>query len=124
MRMATPAPRPHFLRVFGQPSREGLGEFRNQQSSMRQALMMINGKMIHEASRVGKLEPMYRLITGRTKNIDKAITLAYREILSREPNAEETRDAKELLAAADSELDGMADLRWVLLNCHEFKFLP
>jgi hypothetical protein len=32
MRMATPAPPAHFLRVFGQPERAGLGEFRDTSS--------------------------------------------------------------------------------------------
>jgi transposase-like protein len=32
-------------------------------------------------------------------------------------------EAKKIITSAASPLDGMADLRWVLLNCHEFRFL-
>jgi len=119
MHMATPAPPAHFLRVFGQPERAGLGEFRDTSSSLRQQLMMLNGRMTHEASRVGPLEPLHRILE---KDHDLAIEHAYLEILTRRPLAEELADARALLAA--DPFEGMADLRWALLNSHEFRFLP
>ncbi|MEE2948474.1 MAG: DUF1553 domain-containing protein [Verrucomicrobiota bacterium] len=122
MRMATPAAPTHFLRVFGQPSRDGLGEFREHTPSMRQALMMLNGKATHEASRVGPYEPIYRLLTGEGKNLVKAVELAYLETLTRRPSADEQAEALAVLAQAP--LEGMADLRWALLNSHEFRYLP
>jgi hypothetical protein len=33
-------------------------------------------------------------------------------------------EAKAIIGEAATPLDGMADLRWVLLNCNEFRFLP
>ena len=122
MRMSTPAAPTHFLRVFGQPSRDGLGEFREHTPSMRQALMMLNGKVTHEAARVGPFEPMHRLLVGKNKNLAKAIDLAYLEILTRKPSDEERAEAKAVLGQAP--LDGMSDLRWALLNSHEFRYLP
>lgn len=119
MHMATPAPPAHFLRVFGQPERAGLGEFRDTSSSLRQQLMMLNGRMTHEASRVGPLEPLHRILL---KDHDLAIEHAYLEILTRRPVSEELADARALLAA--DPFEGMADLRWALLNSHEFRFLP
>jgi len=124
LRMASPAPEGHFLRVFGQPSRENLGELRDQSPSMRQALMILNGKMTHEASRVGPFEPMQKLLVGEKADLLKAIRLAYREILTREPTTGEVAEAKQIVTGSDSTLDGMADLRWVLMNCHEFRFIP
>jgi hypothetical protein len=124
MRMESPAPRPHFLRVFGQPAREALGEQRDALPSMRQALMLLNGSLTHEASRVGPLEPMHKLIAGKTANIDAAIKLAYKEIMTREPSADEIAFAKEVIAGGETPIDGMADLRWALLNCNEFRYLP
>jgi hypothetical protein len=124
MKMASPAPVGHFLRVFGQTDRSTLDEKRDPSPSMRQALMMLNGKITHEASRVGDLEPMYKLLTGAAPNLDEAVKLAYMEILTRRPKAEELAEAKQMLGEAATPLDGMADLRWVLLNCHEFRFLP
>jgi len=119
MRMATPAPPAHFLRVFGQPERAALGEFRDSSPSLRQHLMMLNGRMTHEASRVGPLEPIHAILK---KDSAKAIDWAYQEILTRLPSADEKSEALALLG--DNREEGMADLRWALLNSHEFRFLP
>jgi hypothetical protein len=124
LRMQTPAPEGHFLRVFGQPARQELGDERDQSPTMRQALMILNGRLTNEAARVGELEPIYALLDGKTAHVEKAIHLAYREILTREPDPQELADAREIIDAAGSPTAGMADLRWVLLNCHEFRFLP
>ena len=124
LRMATPAPPAHFLRVFGQPGRESLGEFRDSTPSMRQQLMMLNGKAIHEASRVGPMEPMWKHLGEQKQNIDKAIDLAYLEIYTRLPDAAERKLAREIIGTGKPALDGMADLRWALLNSNEFRYLP
>jgi hypothetical protein len=121
LRMASPAPPAHFLRVFGQPSREGLGEFREEDASMRQQLMMLNGRLTHEASRVGPLEPVH---TALRKDPAKAIEIAYREILTRPPNDHEKLRALQLLKSPGNPAENMADLRWALLNSHEFRYLP
>jgi hypothetical protein len=124
MRMASPAPVGHFLRVFGQTDRSTLDEHRDHSPSMRQALMMLNGKLTHEAARVGALEPMHALLAGEKPDHDAALRLAYREILTREPSAEELAEGRQILKEAATPLDGMADLRWALFNCHEFRYLP
>ena len=122
MRMATPAPPAHFLRVFGQPARDGLGQFRDEQASLRQQLMMMNGRMTHEASRVGTMEPLHKLI--KRKNYKRAVEWAYQEILTRLPATEELADAQMILKTGGTPEGGMADLRWALLNSHEFRYLP
>ncbi|HJM62539.1 MAG: DUF1553 domain-containing protein [Roseibacillus sp.] len=122
MRMATPAPPAHFLRVFGQPARERLGQFRSEHTSLRQQLMMMNGRMTHEASRVGTMEPLHRLL--ESKNYRRAIEWAYQEILTRLPATGELADAQMILKTGETPEDGMADLRWALLNSHEFRYLP
>ncbi|MDE0867299.1 MAG: DUF1553 domain-containing protein, partial [Rubripirellula sp.] len=61
-RMATPAPAGHFLRLFGQPARVDLGEERIENASMRQALLMLNGQLTHQAARVGPLEPVHQML--------------------------------------------------------------
>ena len=118
MRMATPAPPAHFLRVFGQPARTGLGEFRDNASSLRQQLLMLNGRITNEASRVGTLEPIHRILK---KDPDLAIDWAYQEILTRYPTDREKSDARSIVKNSE---EGMADLRWALLNSNEFRFLP
>ena len=122
--MASPAPPEHFLRVFGQPGRSELGDFRDESATMRQQLMILNGRLVHEASRVGEKEPMYGLLTGKTADLTQAIQLAYQEILTRRPSAEEIQMAEAVVKASEDPLAGMADLRWVLLNSNEFRFLP
>lgn len=123
-RMASPADPEHFVRVFGQTDRDTLGEERDHNPSMRQALMMLNGKLTHEASRVGPLEPIHKLLTGETKDVTAAVKLAYLEILTRQPSADEVAAASEIVTSAENALEGMADLRWVLLNSNEFRYLP
>lgn len=123
LRMASPADPEHFLRVFGQTDRQVLGETRDHAPNMRQALMMLNGRLTHEASRVGEFEPIFALITEQ-KDLDAAVKLAYREILTREPSSDEITEAKSIIGAHKDPLDGMADFRWILLNCNEFRFLP
>ena len=123
-RMASPADPEHFVRVFGQTDRSTLGEYRDHSPNMRQALMMLNGRLTHEASRVGSLEPMHQLLVGKTASLDDAIKLAYREILTREVSPEEMSPAKTVIKDAATISDGMADLRWVLLNSNEFRYLP
>ena len=124
MRMATPAPPAQFLRVFGQPARDSLANFREHNPSMRQQLMMLNGKATHEAARVGTLEPMYTLLGKGKQNIDEAIKLAYMEILTREPDVQEMEFASEIVGTGKPALEGMADLRWALLNSNEFRYIP
>jgi len=123
MRMASPAPVGHFLRVFGQTDRGALDEKRDHSPSMRQALMMLNGKLTNEAARVGPLEPVYSFLAGDKPDLDAAIKLVYREALTREPTSVEIADAKTIVKDAANQLDGIADLRWALFNCNEFRFI-
>jgi len=123
-RMASPAAPQHFVRIFGQTDRTQVGVPRDHSPSMRQALMMLNGKMTHEASRVGPFEPMHKLLVGEKANLGEAVQRAYLEILTRAPEADEIALAKSVVNDGDSTLEGMADLRWVLLNSNEFRYLP
>ena len=84
--------------------------------------MMMNGRMTHEASRVGTMEPLHKLL--ERKNYKRAIEWAYQEILTRLPVTEELADAQLILKTGETPADGMADLRWALLNSHEFRYLP
>jgi len=122
--MGSPAPGSHFLRVFGQPARDRLGEFRSQAASMRQELMLLNGRVSNEAARVGPFEPMHRLLGRERPNIPKAINLAYMEILTRKPKPVEVELAMAVVSDTGDPLAGMADLRWALMNSHEFRYMP
>ncbi len=123
-RMATPAPAGHFLRLFGQPARVDLGDERMENASMRQALLMLNGQLTHQAARVGPLEPVYPMLTGSDADIDKAVQYTYVEILTRKPSSDEIAEAIDIIQSGADAMTGFADFRWILLNCNEFRFLP
>lgn len=123
-RMATPAPAGHFLRLFGQPARVDLGDERIENASMRQALLMLNGQLTHQAARVGPLEPVYPMLTGSDADLEKAVQYTYVEILTRKPNSDEVAEAIEIIDSGVSPMTGFADFRWILLNSNEFRFLP
>ncbi|MDB4730237.1 DUF1549 and DUF1553 domain-containing protein [bacterium] len=123
-RMATPAPAGHFLRLFGQPARVDLGDERIENASMRQALLMLNGQLTHQAARVGPLEPVYPMLTGSGADIDKAIQYTYVEILTRKPSSDEITEAIDIIESGADTMTGFADFRWILLNSNEFRFLP
>ena len=72
--------------------------------------MMLNGRLTHEASRVGALEAIHSLLVGEKADTTKAIQLAYREILTRQPSKDEVAEAKTIISDAQTPLEGMADL--------------
>lgn len=119
--MPLPAPPQHFLRLLGQSPRLDV-DASEPRPDMRQALVLINGPLVHEAARVGPLEPLGRAIAvGGRQDL---VGMLYMETLSREPTAEERAGAAEVVASAASVADGIADLRWAIFNCREFRFVP
>ena len=124
MRMASPADPSHFLRVFGQPPRDSLGQFRDSNATMRQALMMLNGRLTNEAARVGEREPVYAFVAGKSPDLKKAVALVYLELFTRQPTAEELAEGVQVIQEGPTPREGLADLRWVMFNSHEFRFIP
>jgi len=120
--MPLPAPPQHFLRLLGQSSREDADDAGGPRPHMRQALVLLNGPLVHEAARVGSLEPLGRAIAvgGRLD----LVGMLYMETLSRVPTAEERAAADGVIAGAGSTADGVADMRWAILNSREFRFIP
>jgi hypothetical protein len=118
--MQLPASPDHFLRMLGQSAR--LDTDTELRPSMRQALMMINGPLVHEAARVGSLEPLGRALADGGRH--DLVGMLYMETLSREPTTEERAGADEVIASAASVADGIADMRWAIFNCREFRFIP
>ena len=66
LRMQSPAPDGHFLRVFGQPNRIGPGRPARRQRLDAAGPDDAQRPLTHEAARVGDLEPMYKLLTGKS----------------------------------------------------------
>jgi hypothetical protein len=67
---------------------------------------------------------MRRHLGGDKQDIVAAIKLAYMEILTRQPDAQEIEFAREIVGTGKQALEGMADLRWTLLNSNDFRYLP
>lgn len=112
-----------FLRVFGQPPRQLLGEKRTGMANMRQALILLNGRLANEAARIGNLEPLWQL-TEAGMPIEPVIRRVYVASLTRQPTPREIAGARELIEQSPDVRSGVQDLRWALVNSHEFRYLP
>ena len=110
-----------FLQAFGQPSRELSCECaRESDSTLNQALNLINGDVIHNKlrnpeNRLGKLM--------KAKASDEQIVAAlYLATLSRAALPEEIATAKAHIEANKDRRKALEDVHWALLNCKEFLF--
>ena len=61
---------------------------------------------------------------AKQPDLSKAIRLVYRELLTRDATPDEIKEGREIVQAAETPREGIADLRWILFNCNEFRFLP
>lgn len=115
--LRSPAPNGHFLREFGQSDRE-LVENSNDDASVGQALMLLNGKTFSQL-----LNP-YTIISRalrRTTTPDETIDTIYLALMSRKATAEEKAVLKPVLAKND--LVSKGDALWAVLNTRQFFFI-
>lgn len=115
--LRTPAPNGHFLREFGQSDRE-LVNNANEEASVGQALMLLNGKTFTQ------LMNPYTLISRalhRATSADQAVDTIYLSLFSRPATAEE----KELLrpVVESNANTGKGDALWTALNTRQFYFI-
>ncbi len=115
--LRAPAPNGHFLREFGQSDRE-LVENANEDATVGQALMLLNGKTFTHM-----MNP-YTLISRtlrRTETADATIDTIYLSLFSRKATAEE----KALLTPVvkSSAATGKGDALWAALNTRQFYFI-
>ena len=110
-----------FLDVFGRSSRLQVAE-RSQETSMSQALAMMNGPTLNNkiADPSGRIAKLLARLGDRS---DKAILdEMYLAALSRFPTDKERKQAQEYLAKSATPKEGYEDLMWVMLNTKEFLF--
>jgi hypothetical protein len=105
----------HFLRTFTNRTETAV----NAQSSIPQALTMMNGQVSATAIRKGRtlaavLDSPFLDAKGRVETL-------YLATLSRKPRPDELKRAHQFLDQAGSPEEGLADLFWALLNSAEFK---
>jgi hypothetical protein len=115
--LRSPAPNGHFLREFGQSDRE-LVENSNDEASVGQALMLLNGKTFSQL-----LNP-YTVISRalkRGETADQTIDIIYLSLMSRKATSEE----KELLrpVVEKNGATGKSDALWAVLNTRQFYFV-
>jgi hypothetical protein len=109
-------PRGDFLLLFSNQDKQT-----ETQTSILQALTLMNGKLVADATSVTGSLRLATLLSGAGTNAEKLESL-YLGTLSRLPRAQE---AERLLQYLDSQGDArqaLADIFWALLNSAEFRF--
>ncbi|MEQ1749941.1 MAG: DUF1549 domain-containing protein [Prosthecobacter sp.] len=115
--LRAPAPNGHFLREFGQSDRE-LVENANEDATVGQALMLLNGKTFTQM-----MNP-YTLISRtlrRTETADATIDTIYLSLFSRKATAEEKALLTPVLEG--NGVTGKGDALWAALNTRQFYFI-
>ena len=115
----SPAPNGHFLREFGQSDRE-LVENANDEASVSQALMLLNGKVFSHL--MNPFTAIARnMAEARKKGADDVIDTVYLSLLSRKATEEEKSLLREVVDNADATDRG--DVLWTVLNTRQFFFI-
>lgn len=108
-----------FTVAFGNDEGEETTTFNG---TIPQALMMMNGELIKEAT---KCEPgtfLHRVFTSPTKDTEK-IEYLYLQALARKPSTQELAAARSLIVARGDMQTALQDIWWALLNSNEFIFV-
>jgi hypothetical protein len=104
-----------FLRIFTNRSETSV----NAQSSIPQALAMMNGNVTANAIR--KRRMLAAVLDSPFLDAKGRIETLYLATLSREPRPEELKRMLQFIDQAGSQEEGLADVLWALLNSAEFK---
>ncbi len=117
--LRSPAPNGHFLREFGQSDRE-LVENSNDEASVSQALMLLNGKFF--SNLMNRYTMIARSMERAKKDGGEAVVdTVYLSLLSRRATAEEKAILKPIADNADATDRG--DVLWTVLNTRQFFFI-
>ncbi len=115
--LASPAPRGHFLREFGQSDREVI-ENAAQNASVPQALNLLNGTI------VDALTNEFAVFGSRLSSAGdptEKVRMIFQAMLTREPSERELAlSISEIEAHGDSAYEGLV---WALLNTQQFLFV-
>jgi hypothetical protein len=114
-----PAPNGHFLREFGQSDKE-LPENSNDEASVSQALMLLNGRVFGYLMNP-HTEIARALTTAKKQGRDAVVDAVYLSLLSRKATREEKALLREVSDNADSTDRG--DVLWTVLNTRQFFFI-
>jgi len=109
----------YFLDVFGRSRRLQVQE-RSDQTSMSQALHLMNGGTINE--RIAHAQGRVAQILKKQFTQEDAVEEIFLATLSRPPSARERRSALVHVAESPSPKEGYEDLLWAIINSREFVF--
>jgi hypothetical protein len=110
-----------FLKVFGQPERQSVCACdRSEDSSLGQALEMLNGGFLHRMLEHSDNRFHSALKQGRRPQ--DIVTDLYQRALCRAPTDQELRASLGYIASHSSPSIAMEDVCWAILNKNEFLF--
>jgi hypothetical protein len=113
----------HFLRIFGQSSREFI-EGGSTEANVSQFLALFNGFV--ESRLIGNSEAVLNQASANENTIDGKIDVIFTSILSRTPTEVERQAINRMIRKQARPLDDRDwsdDLIWALVNSHEFVFI-
>ena len=117
--LRSPAPNGHFLREFGQSDRE-LVENANDEASVSQALMLLNGRVF--SNLMSRFTVIARAMEkARKGGPESVIDTVYLSLLSRKATPAEMELLKPIADNADATDRG--DVLWTVLNTRQFFFI-
>jgi hypothetical protein len=135
MKVAVPNPhirawrhkKPDSLAVaLGRPNREQVCTVRNEDSTVLQALELVNGTALTDRLREGS-KTLLASELGRDRDVGRVIRVLYERALGRPPSEEEIALAKPLLGSPQEKVGdrqaGWEDFLWVLFQSPEFQFI-
>ena len=118
--LQSPMPPGHFLRVFGQSSRQ-LIDNATDSMNLTQALELMNGMV--ETTILRDEKSVLSQALAKARSPDDKVTVLYVAILSRLPNAAEVAYGHKVMSLATGHR-GAQYLGWALINSAEFAFNP
>ena len=110
-----------FLKVFGQPERQSVCECeRGDETSLGQALELLNGEFIHEMLTDGNT--IFRQALGANEPHKETVIDLYRRALSRLPSEAELKTSLAYIESQANKAFALEDVCWAIINKDEFLF--
>jgi hypothetical protein len=110
-----------FLKTFGQPERQSVCECdRTEESSLGQALEMLNGGLLHRMLEHPDNRPHRAVREGASPTA--IVADLYQRALSRQPTTSELKASLGYIAAHESLDLALEDICWAIVNKDEFLF--